>query len=387
MPIHVLQVFSTLNNGGAENRIMDVFRHVDQERVVFDFAVVHEGEQFFTREILQTKSKIYTLPDPRKGLLRNYLAWRKFFAEHPFQAVHTHVSWYGGIVLLAAKRAGIPHRVAHARSSEEPSMSFPRKAARTFGRLLFAWTATERLAISEDAARNIFGPACVKRHRYQYVPNSIDQTKYSILDGEDRARLRESLGIPAGVHAYVTVASFRQPKNHMFLLEIAKALREKGDPFLLFLVGDGALRQEIEARIRALGLSEHLRLLGVRGDVPKILCAFDALILPSLYEGLGGVVLEAQMVGVPAIVSTGVPEEANVGIRMVEYVSLQEPPSKWADVILGKIESFSWNRESAVQAFREKGFTIEKTAKQYLLAYGISETTAIDAIVDLRETE
>lgn len=373
VPARVLQVFSTLNNGGAENRIMDVFRHLDQEHVLFDFSVVHPGEHFFTQEILRSNSRIYCLPDPRSGLIRNYFAWRQFFAEHRYAAVHTHVSWYGGLVLLAAKRAGIPYRVAHARGTEEPGMSLGRKAARALGRFLFTLSATSRLAISEEAAKNIFGPACVKARRYQYVPNSIDCAKYLVLDGENRTLLRNTIGIPSDAKAYVTVANFRKPKNHLFLLDIADELRKRDDSSRLYLIGDGELRDEIRKKIERLGLQDTVCLLGPRGDVPSILCAFDGMIFPSLFEGLGGVVLEAQIVGVPAFVSTAIPKEADVGIHMVEFLSLEESPAQWAETIIRQVHHVSWDRETALRAFQERGYSIENTAEQYLKAYGLSE--------------
>ena len=92
MAVRVLQFFSTLNNGGAENRMMDVYKCMDSDVIAFDFAVLHEGKHFFDDEVRARGSEKYVLPDPRKGLVKNYIALVRFFREHPFQAVHTHVS-------------------------------------------------------------------------------------------------------------------------------------------------------------------------------------------------------------------------------------------------------------------------------------------------------
>ena len=138
MPVHVLQFFSTLNNGGAENRMMDVYRCIDPDVVMFDFAVLHDGAHFFDREVLAKGSEKYLLPDPRAGLLKNYRALVRFFREHPFQAVHTHVSWYSGIVLLAARQAGVKIRIAHARTAAIPNQSLAKRLVRNLGQLLIA---------------------------------------------------------------------------------------------------------------------------------------------------------------------------------------------------------------------------------------------------------
>ena len=374
MSVHVLQFFSTLNNGGAENRMMDVYRCIDSKVVTFDFAVLHSGKHFFDDEIKLKGSEKYILPDPRSGLIKNYRALERFFREHPFQAVHTHVSWYGGIVLMAAKQAGVKIRIAHARDSVIPNRSLKEKIVCDIGKILIALSATQRIAISTEAAENIFGKRAVKKGAYLFVPNAIDQNKYVVLNANERNVLREKLGIPNDKKAYVTVANLRKQKNHMFLLDIAKSLKEKGDNFILYLIGEGDLRSDIEKKILDLDLTDNVVLMGSRGDVPQILCAFDGMIFPSLFEGLGGVVLESQLVGVPAIVSDAIPKVVDVGIDMVEYLSLNDDTALWADVIIKKTDSFKWDYDTALQTFKKKGYCIEVTARKYLKEYGIPES-------------
>lgn len=380
MSIHVLQFFSTLNNGGAENRMMDVYRCINPDIVTFDFAVVHEGKHFFDEEVYKKKSKKYVLPDPRKGLIRNYKALVDFFKKHKFQAVHTHVSWYGGIVLIAARKAGVKIRIAHARDSVIPNRSFKERVSCDIGKVLINWSATQKIAISTEAAENIFGKGTVKKGDFLFVPNSIDQKKYVVLDENDRINLRKELEIPLDAKAYVTVANLRKQKNHMFLIDIAVALKKKDDKFKLYLIGEGSLRTDIEEKINRLGLSNNVILMGSRKDVPQILCAFDGMIFPSLFEGLGGVILESQLVGVPAIVSDVIPRVVDVGIDMVEYLSLECSPEVWADTIIKKTNNYTWDYETTLSTFKQKGYCIEETAKKYLKEYGIDDKTIEDAL-------
>ena len=380
-PIHVLQFFSTLNNGGAENRMMDVYRCIDSEIVIFDFAVVHEGDQFFDAEVSAGNSQKYVLPDPRDGLIKNYCALVKFFRTHEFQAVHAHVAWYSGIVLLAAKRAGVKIRIAHARDAAMPNRSLKENIVCGIGSCLIKISATQRIAISAEAAANIFGKRCARKKRFLFVPNSIDQNKYAVLNSDERNQLRKTLAIPEGIKAYVTVANLRSQKNHLFLLDIAKELQCRNDPFILYLIGEGNLRGKIEAKIKQLGLEHQVILMGNRDDVPRILCAFDCMIFPSLFEGLGGVVLEAQLVGVPAVVSDRIPPVADVGINMVEFLSLEESADAWANAVIKKSEKFQWSREAAREAFRKKGYSIEETAMCYLREYGLKEDLVKKAVL------
>lgn len=380
MPIRVLQFFSTLNNGGAENRMMDVYRCISPDVVAFDFAVLHDGKHYFDDEICARGSIKYVLPDPRQGLLKNYRALVKFFRAHPFQAVHTHVSWYGGVVLMAAKQAGVKIRIAHARASAPANRSWKESLVCNIGKVLIALSSTQRLAISKEAAENIFGKRAVQKGKYLFVPNALDQNKYVVAEGRARTALREKLGIPEGKKAYVTVANLRKVKNHLFLLDVAKALRDRNDDFILYFIGEGDLRAEIEEKISALQLDNHVILLGSRGDVPEILCAFDAMVFPSTHEGLGGAVLEAQLVGLPCIVSEAIPQIVDVGIDMVEFLPLNENPEEWADVIIKKVSSFQWRREAALLAFKNKGYCIETTAKKYLREYGVPEVIIKKAV-------
>lgn len=387
MSVKVLQFFAMMGNGGAENRMMDVYRCVNQDAVRFDFAVLHEGKQFFDDEIIRGGSKKYVFPDPRHGLLKNYIALVRFFKKHQeFQAVHAHVAWYSGIVLLAAKQAGIKIRIAHARDSAIPGRSLQQKVFGNIGKFLIAISATKKIAISKEAAENIFGKAAVRKNDYLFVPNAIDQKKYVVLTGEEREKLRKNLGIRSDKKAYVTIANIRKQKNHTFLLDIVAALKQKKDNFVLYLIGkesivEKGLKESLLQKIRTLGIEDNVVFMGCRGDVPQILCAFDGMIFPSLFEGLGGVVLEAQLVGVPSVVSTAIPQVADVGINMVEYVSLEKTSDQWADVIIQKFENVAWNRDDCLEAFRTKGYIIEETVRRYLQEYGIDEVTITQAIV------
>ena len=380
MALRVLQFFATLGNGGAENRMMDVYRRINTDVVQFDFAVLHEGEHYFDEEVKDMGAVKYVFPDPRAGLLKNYRSLVSFFRKHPFQAVHTHVSWYGGVVLMAAKRAGISNRIAHARAAATANRGLKESLFCNLGKILISMSATQRMAISQEAARNIYGSRVVKKRKYLYVPNALNQEKYVVLEGKKRAELRERLGIPSDKKAYVTVANFRKPKNHTFLLDVVKALREEKDDFILYLIGDGDLRSEIVEKISKLGIENNVVLMGTRGDVPEILCAFDGMIFPSLNEGLGGVVLEAQLVGLPAIVSDAIPKEVDVGLDMIEFLPVSAGPSAWAKVIGRKTSDFVWDRQKALRAFKDTGYCIEETAKRYLREYGLAEDLIEKAI-------
>ena len=378
----VLQFFSVLDSGGAENRMMDVYNCIDSSIVKFDFAVVHEGKHFFDEYIYSKGSKKYVFPNPHDSIIRNYKEILQFLRNNPqFTAVHAHVNVYNGIVLLAAKRAGIKNRIAHARDSAPPDMLLKDKIKYRFGQFLIGMSATKKVAISKDAAETVFGKRTVKKNDYTFIPNAIDQKKYIVIDNKQRESIRKSIGVNIDEKAYVMVANFGEKKNHLFLLDIAKSLKDKNHKYKLFLIGDGNMRGTIERKILELGLNDTVMLLGTRKDVPKILGAFDAMIFPSLFECFGGVVLESQLLGVPAFVSDRVPKTADVEIDMVKYLSLNETPDYWASYIINNVDDFTWNYERALRAFEKKGYIIEQTAQKYLELYGFNKDTIEKALI------
>lgn len=377
----ILLFFATLDSGGAENRMMDVYRCINTDVVEIDFAVLHEGKHYFDDEIKERGACKYVFSHPRKGIIKNYLELVHFFRKHSYDVVHTHVAWYGGVVLCAAKKAGVKVRIAHARDSEMPNRTFKKKLACGIGKVLINYYATKRIAISKEAAENIFGNRIVAKNQYLFVPNSIDEKKYTIKTEEQVISLRKELCIPKGKKAYVTIANLREQKNHMFLLEIAKELKNKKHDYILYLVGEGSLREQIQNRIIQLDLQDNVILMGSRTDVPQILCAFDAMIFPSLFEGLGGVILEAQLVGVPSIVSNHIPKVVDVGIGMVEYVSLEKSPSVWAERVINKAQNTEWSYDRASEAFNESGYCIEGTVRRYLREYGMDEISIEKALL------
>ncbi len=180
--------------------------------------------------------------------------------------------------------------------------------------------------MSKLAGISEFGKKAVDSGKVIVIPNAIDTKKY-FYDGDKRNRKRFELGLQ-DYFVVGHIGRFHPQKNHKFLLEIFKCIKEKQEKSKLVLVGDGPLRSQIENQIQKLGIEDSVMLLGSRSDVPEILQAMDVLVFPSLYEGLPGVVLEAQAAGLPCIVSDTVTEEVAI-TNLVKYLSLKREPYYW----------------------------------------------------------
>jgi glycosyltransferase involved in cell wall biosynthesis len=296
---------------------------------------------------------------------------RTLIERGPFQAVHSHVHYCSGLVLRIAWRAGVPIRIAHAHTTEDSCFGSPLRLAYRF--LMRQWIlrhATDLLCTARASGNALFGDACRADPRVRVVPNAIDLAAYEGLDAA-RQPMRSELGVGPAALLVGHVGRFHRAKNHRFLIDLFAALRRWQDAELV-LVGDGPLRGEIERRVLACGLGRHVRFLGVREDVPKIMAALDVFVFPSLYEGFGMVVIEAQAAGVPCLVATGIPEEADAGLDLVRRLPLEVGPIGWADAVSQCARARCGDCRDHARIVRAGGYGIERLAQALEGVYGIA---------------
>ncbi|MGY3718133.1 glycosyltransferase family 1 protein [Sutcliffiella cohnii] len=356
-PIRVLQVFAQMNRGGAETMIMNLYRNIDRSRVQFDFIVHTEGECDYDEEIEALGGVIYRMPRySGKNHLRYKKSWNEFFREHTeYRIIHGHVRSTAAIYLKIAKA----HRlttIAHSHST-----SSGRGVSAIIKNILqypIRYTADYLFACSKTAGEWLFGKKIYKNEKFLVVNNAIDSKKF-IFDEKTREEIREEFAID-GKFVIGHIGRFNTPKNHEFLIDIFKEVYEKNNRAVLLLVGDGELREPIKAKINKMNLSDNVIFTGVRKDIPEILQAMDIFVFPSLYEGLGIAVIEAQAAGLPCIVAETIPKEAFVTDHIYS-LSLKQSANKWANQILEYSNGFQ--RKNAFKQISNQGYDIFTTAK------------------------
>jgi len=363
-PIRVLHIFGRMNRGGAETFIMHVYRNIDRSRIQFDFAVHSDQPGHYDEEIRSLGGRIFVLPRPHPATLPAY--WRALVRvlrdEGPFAVVHSHVHFYSGIPLAIAASTGIPRRIAHSHNiSDGKRSTWPRRLYRWYMRSLISRYATHMLGCSRPACEALYGSKCWRDKRVQVVHYGIDLTPFELLP-KDRNLLRDRIGLPRDCLLIGHVGRFDVQKNHRFLIEIFESLVAQCPTARLVLVGDGPLRPEIERLVRVKGIQDRVFFLGVRADVPEIMGCLDVFLFPSLYEGLGIVLIEAQAAGVPCVVSDVIPDEADLGLRLINRVNLESPLRLWLDSIMTclHIPCPEWNVRA--QALRKNGYDIRTSS-------------------------
>ncbi|MCY7382158.1 MAG: glycosyltransferase family 1 protein [Microcoleus sp. CAN_BIN18] len=335
-PIRILHVVGGMNRGGIETWLMHVLRHIDRDRFHMDFLVHTEKPCPYDDEARTLGSKIIPCLDPSKPWLyaRNF---KRILSEYgPYDIVHSHVHHFSGYVLYLAKQAGIPVRIAHSHndtSSAEANAGWLRRSYLTLTEWSIAKFATIGLGCSRNAAASLFGSSYQTDPRWQLLYYGIDLTPFR--ESVDAVAVRTELDIPVDAFVVGHVGRFDRQKNHEFLLEIAAEIAKREPKMRLLLIGDGSLKLDIEQKAIEMGLGDYVIFAGLRSDIPRLMLgAIDTFVLPSLYEGLGLVLIEAQAADLPCVFSDVVPEEADVIKPLVQRNSLSKSPLVWAETIL-----------------------------------------------------
>lgn len=357
MSVRVLHVVTDMRRGGLETMLMNYYRKMDRDKVQFDFLEHRQEESDYDREILGLGGKVYRIPRLNPFSMHYKSILYKFFKEHPeYQIVHVHQDCLSSIILKVAEKCGVKVRIAHSHSNnQDKNLKYLLKL---YFKQRISRYATHLFACSEDAGNWMFGGS-----EFEIINNAIDTKKYE-YSVEKRKKIREILGINNNTLVVGHVGRFSPPKNHTYLLQIFQRISEKTDAVLL-LVGDGTLRLEIETKIKQLHLEQKVILTGVRNDVADLLQAMDVFVLPSKYEGLGIVAIEAQTSGLPCIVSDGVSKECKQ-TELVWQIPLSENIDTWVRNIL---KATQIERVSQCKQVRENGYDLQENAIKLMNFY------------------
>lgn len=361
-PIRVLQVFAQMNRGGAETMIMNLYRNIDREKIQFDF-IVHTNEKCaYDDEIVQLGGKIFRVPVYKgKNHLHYKKSWHMFFKEHPeYKIIHGHVRSTAAIYLKIANKY---NRITIAHSHSTSSGSGISAVVKNIMQYPIRNTADYLFACSKSAGEWLYGKKACKKDNFYILNNAIDAKKFTFnQDVSNKVRKEFQL---EGKFVVGHVGRFNTPKNHSFLIDIFKVITDKNENSVLMLVGDGDMRKSIEKKVRDLELTDKVIFTGVRSDVPDLLQAINVFMFPSLYEGLGIAVIEAQAAGLPCIVANTVPKEVDI-TDLVRFLPLSKTSVEWANEILKYKSEIRYNTFNEI---RNANFDIEKNAKILLKSY------------------
>ena len=319
-PIIIAQVMGKWVGGGVESVIMNYYRHLDHSKVQFDFICDEDSTRIPYDEIKKLGGRVFLVPKYQN--LPKYLkALEKLFKENKYRIVHANINTLSVFPLYAAKKAGVPIRISHSHSTSNPK-EWKRNLIKNILRPFSKRYATDYFACSELAGRYLFGNKAFDRGEVKIIHNAIDVDKFK-FDEAARKKLRQEFGIKDSTVVIGHVGRFVQQKNHTFLVDVFKEYHKKNPDSKLLLVGSGPLEDEIKKKVERLDLEDSVLFLGQRDDINKLYSVMDVFCLPSLYEGLPVVGIEAQATGLPTIFSNRISKEVIVS-SYAKIVSIQD---------------------------------------------------------------
>ncbi|HBE31761.1 MAG TPA: glycosyltransferase, partial [Cyanobacteria bacterium UBA11368] len=236
-----------------------------------------------------------------------------------------------------------------------------------YRRLTQSWIsryANVGLGCSNCAAADLFGSKWESDRRWQILYYGIDLTPFR--EAIDKEAIRRELGIPSDAFVIGHVGRFVAQKNHEFLIQIAAEVAKREPKMHLLLLGEGELRSQIQRQVEQMGLSDRVTFAGSRPDIPRLMRgAIDVFLLPSLFEGLPVVGIEAQAAGLPFILSDTITPEVEIFKPLVRWLSLSQPASAWAEIVLNHRDAGDAIAQSeALKVVETSLFNIEVSVKQ-----------------------
>ena len=300
--IRILQCVNDMHRAGLETMLMNYYRNIDREKIQFDFLTHRPERSDYDDEIESLGGKIYYAPRLYPQNYPAYFSYMKdFFKKHPeYQIMHSHIDSMSYLPLLAGKKAGVPVRIAHSHNTSiDKDFKYPLKQ---YFRFRITSAANHYLACGEEAGKYLFG-----NKEFKVIPNAVDASKFYFNESV-RQNKRKELGYTKEfVVGHVGRISYQ--KNHKFLIEVFNELQKLETNAVLMLVGVGEKEPEIREQVKRLKLEEKVRFLGNRSDVNELYQAMDVFVLPSLFEGIPVVGIEAQFADLPCIFSDKIPKE------------------------------------------------------------------------------
>lgn len=329
--------------GGISVFIMNYLRRINKS--LFDIELLVHGTEkgVFDDELTNMGIKIHRVTQRRKGLLKNYKEIKRVLKYGDFDIVHSNLDSMNSYLLRIAKKMKIHTRIAHSHNTKYLTRNPFKIILNIFLKKTISMYATDYAACSKEASIWLFGKG-ITSNKITIINNAIEYENF-FFDYTSRDIMRSKLGLNENF-VIGHIGRFDYQKNHSFLIDIFKVIHENNSSAKLLLIGDGHLHDQIINKIKSMNLMDNIILLGYVSDPEKYLNAMDLFVFPSLFEGLGISVVEAQVNGLECIVSDSVPKQTKISNR-ISYLSLNDKLI-WVEKIMLSISKGDYSRDDTV---------------------------------------
>lgn len=349
--INILHVSGSMDRGGTEAFLMNMFRNINRDRFNFVFLCFGDKKFDYEEEVILLGGKIVRLANIKDiGPLKYVTNIKKIITQEHIDIVHAHTYYNSMFPMIAAKIAGVKVRITHSHFTQTGQSQNPiKKIYNKLAEVVISRYSTNYLACGEEAGRSLF-----PKKKFRIIPNGI-ALKDFYFNSKSREDIRKSLNIPQKSIVLGHVGRFDQQKNHKFLIEIYSEYLKINSDSHLILVGTGTLFDEVRKQVEQLEIQNNVIFLGKRSNVNELYNAMDLFLLPSLYEGLPVTVVETQANGLISVVSNTVDKSAKL-TKAVHFISLGHDARYWAK----KIAAMNFSRVETQEILESSDYNINQ---------------------------
>ena len=362
-PIIVAQIMGKMIGGGVESVIMNYYKNIDKNEIQFDFICDEDSTNIPYEEIEKLGGRVIICP-PYQKVFKYIKFLKKLFKDNHYQIVHSNINTLSVFPLYAAKKAKVPVRIAHSHSTSNKK-EWKKNLMKSVLRLFSKKYSTDYFACSELAGRYQFGNKTFDLGKVTVINNAIDLNDFK-YDKKLRDKKRKELNVNDDNFVIGHIGRFVPVKNHEFLLEIFNEVHKNNKKAILLLIGQGPMEENIKEKVKELKLTKSVKFLGQRSDVKELYQAMDAFVLPSLYEGLPVVGVEAQACGLLCFLSSDMTKETKV-LDSTQFIDLDLGSKEWANIIIN--DSIGYKVKSTKEEMTNNNFNIKNEAQKLVNLY------------------
>lgn len=358
--------------GGIATHINNMVIGSDSSKLIIDVAAFpadKDNALIFRQDIIKKNGKIFELISPKKNPIRFIKQIQNIIKYNDsYELIHIHM--FGirfAVFSLIFRICGCKRIVSHAHiANEKESSNLKNKIKHWIDLNLTKIFATQYVSCSKLASEYVYGKRITKDKRIMHIPNSIDVSKFDFEYNEFYIKnMKGELSIRSEEYVIGHIGYFGYQKNHIFMIKIIENMSKMGINFKWIFIGEGSDKNIIEKLVSDKNLGEYVKFLGFRDDIPQLLKLMDIMVLPSIFEGLPTVVIEAQAAGTPCIISTNVSPETNLDIDLCEAISLDSDIEYWSTKIIDNIKLKRFDSGIIRQELEKKFFTMTTAAELY----------------------
>lgn len=354
--IKVLEIVDSIQYGGVEQFIYNIISKIEKEKYTFEIIMMGKRYPEAEKRFCELGVKIYNIPTKKQNIFKHLADMKHIIKNGDYDVVHSNINFWSFIPLYFAKKYKIKLKIAHIHGTIKENFMIK----------IYSWLTVKladiKLACSYEAGKSVY-----KNQKFEVIANGIDVAKFKFND-KKRELIRKELGISQYDFVIGHIGRFYPVKNHKFIIDLYNNFYNDHKESKLILIGEGELYDECKAKVREYNLESNVIFLGTQNEIQNYYNVFDVFILPSISEGFGMVVLEAQCNGLECMVSKGVPEEVNVCncVKRLSTDSVQE----WINE-LNNLYKINNRKESNYKIVEKTEYNLNKSCMRIQELYNI----------------